>query len=235
MSRLRSALAALLLLAGAPGPAAACELALLLAVDVSGSVDRSEYATQMRGIAEGLRDPVVAEALVRGQAVIALMQWTGTSRQDLTIGWRRVAAPDDLEALATTVETAPRIWTEFSTAIGEALGFALRIFDDAPACKRRVIDISGDGRSNEGAEPAEMRPELDAYAITVNALVIRGDDEGLPEYFAENVMTGGNAFVVTAESYDEYPERMRRKLRRETERQISMPGLPHPIPARWRD
>ncbi|MCU9849112.1 DUF1194 domain-containing protein [Defluviimonas sp. WL0024] len=222
MTRFRAALAgALSLVALTPAQAGACELALLLAVDVSGSVDRREYAVQMRGLAEGLRDPVVTEALVRGQAVVALMQWTGASRQDLTIGWTKVGSVADLKALARRVETAPRIWTEFSTAIGEALSFATDVVIDAPACRRRVIDISGDGRSNEGAEPAEIRPDLEALAITVNALVIRGDDEGLPDYFAQNVMTGGNAFVVTAEDYDEYPERMRRKLRRETERQIS--------------
>ena len=58
--------------------------------------------------------------------------------------------------------------------------------------------------------------------------MIRGDDDGLPQYFSQNVITGGNAFVVTAEDYDEYPERMRRKLRRETERQISL--APTPLP-----
>lgn len=235
MSTMRSALSAVCLLAGTAGPAAACDLALLLAVDVSGSVDRYEYATQMQGLAEGLRDPVVAEALVRGQAVLALVQWTGSSRQDLTLGWHPVGSPAELEALAQKIETAPRVWAEFSTAIGEALTYALRVFDDAPACKRRVIDISGDGRSNEGAEPLDVLPELDAFAITVNALVIRGDDEGLPDYFATNVITGGNAFVVTAENYDEYPERMRRKLRRETERQISMSDPSRAIPVQWSD
>lgn len=204
------------------GPLAACDLALVLAVDVSGSVDRQEYAVQMQGLAEGLRDRVVTEALVDGQAVIALVQWTGASRQDLTIGWTQVSTKGDLEALAQQIETAPRLWVEYSTAIGEAMLFVADVFNDAPACKRRVVDISGDGRSNEGAEPAEVRVEMEALAITVNALVIRGDDVGLPAYFAENVISGGNAFVVTAETYDEYPERMRRKLRRETERQVSM-------------
>ena len=104
------------------------------------------------------------------------------------------------------------------------------VFDQAPACRRRVMDISSDGRSNEGSEPAEIKPEMDSFAIIVNALVIRGDDVDLPAYFAENVMTGGNAFVVTAEDYDEYPERMRRKLRRETERQISaIPAVVVPV------
>ncbi|GAB4384318.1 DUF1194 domain-containing protein [Albidovulum sp.] len=211
----------LVCLALLPVPSRACELALLLAVDVSGSVDRREYEVQMQGLAEGLRDGVVAEALIGGEAALALMQWTGSSRQELSIGWTRIATPADLEALAARIAAQPRVWTEYSTAIGQALTFAMGVFDAAPACKRRVIDISSDGRNNEGVEPAPLRDDLASLAITVNALVIRGDDPDLPAYFAENVITGGNAFVVTAESYDDYPERMRRKLRRETERQIS--------------
>jgi Ca-activated chloride channel family protein len=168
-----------------------------------------------------LRDGVVREALVRGQAQLALMQWTGSSRQELSVNWTAIASDGDLDALAGRIAALPRTWHEYSTAIGQAMNFGLGVFDAAPACRRRVMDISSDGRSNEGDEPEPLRALMDAYAITVNALVIRGDDLGLPTYFADNVITGGNAFVVTAETYDEYPERMRRKLRRETERQIS--------------
>lgn len=224
---------ALCLLPLLAAPAAGCELALLLAVDVSGSVDAREYAVQMQGLAEGLRDGVVTEALVKGAAAVALMQWTGSSRQDLSIGWTRIERPEDVEALAARIAVLPRIWTEYSTAIGQAMTFGMGVFDRAPACRRRVMDISSDGRSNEGTEPAEIRPAMDSLAIVVNALVIRGDDAELPDYFAGNVMTGANAFVVTAESYDEYPERMRRKLRRETERPVS--ALPAgAIPVRFR-
>lgn len=206
---------------GAAGPVAGCELALLLAVDVSGSVDAREYAVQMQGLAEGLRDGVVTEALARGGGAVALMQWTGSSRQDLSIGWTRIATPEDVTALADRIAVLPRVWTEFSTAIGQAMTFGMGVFDQAPACRRRVMDISSDGRNNEGTEPAAVRAEMDSLAIIVNALVIRGEDEDLPTYFAQNVMTGANAFVVTAESYEDYPERMRRKLRRETERPVS--------------
>jgi Ca-activated chloride channel family protein len=213
-------------------PAAGCEVALLLAVDISGSVDAREFAVQMQGLAEGLTDPVVSEALVRGQSAVALMQWTGSSRQVLSVGWTRIAGPQDVEALAARITRLPRVWTEFSTAIGQAMTYGSGVFDRAPACRRRVMDISSDGRSNEGIEPAEVKPAMDSLAIIVNALVIRGDDEGLPAWFGENVMTGPNAFVVTAEDYDEYPERMRRKLRRETERAVS--ALPaQAIPAAY--
>ena len=153
-------------------------------------------------------------------------------RQNAPVGWTRIERPEDVEALAARIRRVPRVWTEFSTAIGQAMTFGMGVFDQAPACRRRVMDISSDGRSNEGTEPGEIRAEMDSLAIVVNALVIRGEDAELPDYFARNVMTGANAFVVTAESYDEYPERMRRKLRRETERPVS--ALPAgAIPARF--
>jgi Ca-activated chloride channel family protein len=92
-------------------PAAGCEVALLLAVDISGSVDAREFAVQMQGLAEGLTDPVVSEALVRGQSAVALMQWTGSSRQVLSVGWTRIAGPQDVEALAARITRLPRVWT----------------------------------------------------------------------------------------------------------------------------
>ena len=86
------------------GPAHACELALALAVDVSGSVDPREYRIQMQGLAEALRDGVVSEALVRGEAQVMLMQWSGNSRQRISIPWLQVRNFDDVEALALRIE-----------------------------------------------------------------------------------------------------------------------------------
>ena len=122
---LRAALTALTL---AP-PAAACDLALALAVDVSGSVDASEYATQMQGLALALRDGVIAETLVRAQARVALVQWTGSSRQDTTLPWVAITSHADVEDFAARVAAAPRVWRNFSTAIGEALQHTAREFD----------------------------------------------------------------------------------------------------------
>ena len=132
-----------------------------------------------------------------------------------------IRGPADIEALARSVEATSRAWPFFSTALGEALRFSAAIFDAAPDCKRRVIDISGDGRSNEGIKPQAVRALLQDAGITVNALVIQDGDERLPGYFYENVIVGSGAFVVTADNYQEFPERMRRKLRRETEAQIA--------------
>ena len=205
----------------APLRAAACEIALVLAVDVSGSVDSEEYRTQMQGLADGLRDGVVSEALVTGQAAVLVLQWTGTSRQRVMVPWTQVDSFEALEAFAARVETAPRVWRNFSTAIGEALQFSAAQFVEAPECERQVIDISGDGSSNEGIAPRDVHPELRQAGIVVNALVIEGAEPLMTEYFWENVILGEGAFVITANSYDDYPARMRRKLLREVTKQIS--------------
>jgi len=205
----------------AAGTARACSIALILAVDVSGSVDRVEYNTQMQGLADGLRDGAVSEALVAGEAAVMVLHWTGSSRQMIAVPWTRIRSFDALEDFAARAEAAPRVWRNFSTAIGEALLYAETQFGGVPDCKRKVIDISGDGSSNEGIPPANARPGLHEKGIVVNALVIEGAEPGMTEYFWENVILGEGAFVITANSYAEYPARMRRKLLREVAKQIS--------------
>lgn len=205
----------------AAAPARACKVALVLAVDVSGSVDNAEYRIQMQGLAAGLRDGAVSEALVADAAALMVLHWTGSSRQEVVVPWTRITGFGALEDFARRVETAPRRWRNFSTAIGEALVFSAARFDAVPDCARRVIDISGDGSSNEGIAPGTARPELTRRGITVNALVIEGAEPMMTEYFWEHVITGPGAFVITANGYDDYPARMRRKLLREVAKQVS--------------
>ncbi|MEM8579003.1 MAG: DUF1194 domain-containing protein [Pseudomonadota bacterium] len=202
-------------------PARACDLALLLAVDVSGSVDREEYRIQMDGLAAALRDGIVAEALLRQQARLALLQWTGASRQKLTIPWTPVTRYEDLDALARRIEGDPRIWRNYSTAIGEALIASRSAFADAGDCRRKVIDVSGDGLSNEGVAPAGQHAALRRAGIVVNALAIETDETDLTAYFFENVIVGTGAFVMTADGFEDYPEQIRRKLIREVTKQVS--------------
>ena len=199
----------------------ACDLALIMAVDVSGSVDQQEFATQMRGLAEGLRDPEVSDALITGQAALMVVQWTGASRQDVLVPWSLIDGPEVLAVFAEDTENAQRRWRNFSTAIGEALQFSAAQFSDAPACTRRVIDISGDGSSNEGVDPKDVRDLLGQLGIVVNALVIEGAEENIVDYFLQNVISGSGSFVITANSYNEYPEKMRLKLLREIAKQVA--------------
>ncbi len=202
-------------------PAMACDLALALAVDVSGSVDSGEYRIQMDGLAAGLRDPVVSEALVRGQARLMLVQWTGTSRQKVTIPWTRIDSFETLDAFASQVASDPRVWRNFSTAIGEALEMTLTSFSAVSECKRQLIDISGDGISNEGVEPTEIHSVLRRHGVTVNAIAIEESEPDLTAYFFENVIVGEGAFVVSAAGFEDYPERIRKKLLREVTQQTA--------------
>lgn len=204
------------------GPVAACGLALVLAVDVSGSVDKHEYRTQMDGLAAALRDSVVSEALVLANAKLTLIQWTGSTRQKVTIPWTTIdsfAASDDF---ANRVANDPRIWHNYSTAIGEALRFSMATFATVPDCTRHLIDLSGDGLSNEGIEPTSVHQALKDAGIIVNAIAIEASEPELTAYFYENVISGEGAFVVSAASFEQYPDRIRKKLLREVTHQTAV-------------
>lgn len=206
---------------GLPNTALPCSVAIVLAVDVSGSVDMEEYRIQTGGLAEALRDGAVAEALVSAKARLALVQWTGSSRQTVSLPWRDISDFDSLERFAADVAAMPRAWRHFSTAVGEALKFSISLFPDVPVCRHRVIDVSGDGISNEGVPPTELRSALSAAGITVNALVIEGAENDLTAWFWENVIHGSGAFVVTADGFAAYPARIRQKLLREVTEQTA--------------
>lgn len=212
---------ALLALCLWPAPARACELALLFALDVSGSVDSHEYALQRDGLAAALADPVIAEALAGHRAQVSVMQWTGSNRQAVTVPWRSIETAEDAIAVAAEVAADPRLWVEYSTAVGEALDLAAGAFEGGPDCRRRVIDISGDGRSNEGKSPLAVRPRLVEMGITVNALVIHSAEPFLVEWFEREVLTGPGAFAMEAEGYRDYPRAIRAKLEREAVRQLA--------------
>lgn len=218
------------LTAGTARPAGACDLALLFAVDVSGSIDAGEYATQMRGLADALRDYQVAEMLARGNAHIALVQWSGATRQLLSMPWTPIASFTDATRAALTIASMPRAYDQSSTAIGEALMFAEAVFDHAPPCARRVIDVSGDGVSNEGLLPEHRIEALGLAGITVNALVIDVDMPGLTDYFRNRVITGEGAFALRANGWEDYPLRIRQKLMREIASEMAELELPEEFP-----
>ncbi|MEP4198965.1 MAG: DUF1194 domain-containing protein [Aliishimia sp.] len=198
--------------------ALACDLALVLAVDVSGSVDPQEYRIQMDGLALALRDGIVAEALVDQQAKVTLLQWTGSTRQRQTVPWTHMTSFAAVSGFADAVEADPRIWRNFSTAIGEALIISRDLLAQVPECARHVVDVSGDGRSNEGDTPEAMRAQMRDAGITVNGLAIETDDTDLTAYFFESLIRGERAFVETAYGFEDYPAAILRKLQRETNR-----------------
>lgn len=210
-----------LLLTCLPFRALACDLALALAVDVSGSVDKDEYRIQMDGLAAALQDGIVIDALVSQQARVSLIQWSGSSRQIQTVGWTAISSVADALSFADQVAQNPRQWRNYSTAIGEAVHLAMMSFAAVPDCRRKVIDVSGDGVSNEGIEPQTLLSQVTGLGITINALAIEEDDSDLTGYFFENLISGEGAFVITANGFEDYPEQILRKLQRETTKQLS--------------
>ena len=212
-----------LLLAGAflaltvPAPAQACRLALAFALDVSASVDASEYRLQLNGLATALNAPGVRAAILAPGGGIALSayEWSG-QRQQVTIApWTLITEATGLDAFTSLLTSHQRLYGEFPTAVGHALTYGLSLMDDAPRCQRRVIDISGDGLSNDGFGPLDAYRTLDFADITVNGMVIGGGDLELISFYKYAVIRGPEAFVEVAEDYEDYPRAMLRKLLRE--------------------
>jgi len=216
------AIALAMSLACLPAPAVACALQLILAVDVSGSIDAEEFALQNEGIAAAFEDPHLAEAVLHqdGGVLVTMTQWSGATRQRQVTHWHLLTTVDEMFAFATAIRRAGRNWRNYSTAIGEALYHAERVSRTAPVeCARRVVDVSGDGVNNEGRPPRAMADALVAAGFTVNGLVIRGDTPDPVRFYETNVVAGHLSFLEIAEGFEDYPRAILRKLLREIEDQ----------------
>lgn len=209
----------LLGLALAPAPAvAACKLALVLGLDISSSVNSREYRIQLDGLARAFRTPEVVEAILEppgsSVAVIAY-EWSGYGQQDLITGWTVLDSEAAVAAYAERLSAHRRSYADFPTAIGRALEFGARLFDSAPSCERRTIDLSGDGENNDGAGPDHFRAAGVLDGITINGLVIQGASPDPAIYYRRHVMQGPGAFVALARDFDDYPVVIIGKLLRE--------------------
>lgn len=197
-------------------PALACDVALVLALDVSGSVDPMEYRLQAEGLSDALGDPVVSEALVNAKAIVAVVQWSGEPHQSVAVSWTPTDTHAEVAALRARIEAVPRQFRNYSTGIGEAIRVSVELHQTAPrACRRKIIDVSGDGPSNEGIAPGSVRDLLDDAKITVNGLAIEGSEDGIAAYYESQVIHGPGAFVEIARGFKDFPRAIRRKLLRE--------------------
>ncbi len=217
MKRASVSLTALLALTVlAPSEASACDVALLLTVDVSGSIDRGEYRLQTQGIADALDDPEVADALLLGQVALAVVQWSGTGRQTLSIPWRRMLNPGEVSGFAQRARELPRAYTGSDTAVGEAIAFSAAQFSAVPDCRRKVIDISGDGPQNAGQPLRYGQAAAVAAGVEINAIAIEdiGRANPITEFYRRFVISR-NGFVMTARGLADYPRAIRAKILRE--------------------
>ena len=207
---------------GLATPAPACDTALLLAVDVSGSIDPHEYLLETGGLADAIQSPEIATALVEGQVSLALMHWSGVGHEKLSLPWQRMTTPADVAQFANAIRAIPRPNEYSDTAIAEAILFSIKQFAAVPDCRQSVIDVSGDGRENatNGLPDARLKAATDG--ITVNAVAIESDDTttALTDYFRGRVITPGG-FVVTAKGVPDFPRAIREKLLRELTKPVS--------------
>ena len=197
-------------------PAGEVDLALVLAVDASGSVDQSRFDLQKEGYAAAFRSRQVIEAIRSGptQAIaVTMVQWTGPALQIQVVPWMRIGDPASAAAFADAIVAAPRQLFGGGTSISGAIDYAMTLWGKSPyKAQRRVIDISGDGANNRGRPATEARDEAVRAGVGINGLPILSLDPELDLYYQANVIGGPGAFVVAAQNYDTFAFAIRRKL-----------------------
>lgn len=194
------------------------DLALVLAIDCSYSVDPTEYQLQMRGTGQAFLDPQVLEAVTRGprkKIAISAFLWSDENVQYVIVPWRLFATVADGREIADVFLRAPRDLYRGSTATGSALLFAQSLLDSAPSSLRRVVDISTDGYANTGDKVPKVRAQLIADGITINGLAIENEARDLTAYLQTEVTGGNGHFVIKAENYEAYAVAIKMKLLKE--------------------
>lgn len=203
------------------GPASACRLALVLALDISSSVDAAEDTLQRQGLAAALVAPEVQNAFFISPDPVALLifEWSGRYNQQDLIDWTVIRTHDDLREVAARLSASRRSHNDFPTAIGHALAHAAERLQEAPDCDAQTVDISGDGENNDGFGPAEAYERLELEGVTINGLVINAaefeSETQLIPFYREQVIKGPGAFIEIANGFADFETAMRRKLVRE--------------------
>ncbi len=196
---------------------------LVLAVDTSLSVNNHEYDLQMRGIAHAFRSKDIVDliGLYDGVAV-TLIQWGGWTSETNTVPWQVLKSKQSVMSFARQVEQTKRENVGYFTAIGTAVGAAIKsITENEYAGRLRKIDVSGDGVNNAGPLPQSIKAIAEQLNISVNGLAVRTDLPILDQYYREHVIAGPGAFVITADSYEDFAQAMHKKLKKELQAPIS--------------
>jgi Protein of unknown function (DUF1194) len=212
----------------AAGPAAKrpeMDLALVLGVDCSYSVDAAEFGLQMQGLAQAFRRSDIHEAIrsgAKGRIAVIVMEWSDVDKQHLLGSWTVLDTPASAVAFAEHIANSGRALAPGSTAIGDALRFAASVLATAPfQADRRVVDISSDGYNNSGDLVSNARDEVVARGITINGLPILNEFPTLDRYFKQQVIGGPNHFAISVRDYDTFGTAIARKLLLE----ITGPGV----------
>ena len=201
-------------------------LALVLAVDTSGSVSAGRFELQKQGYAAAFRSRQVLNAIreVETQAVaVTMVQWTGPRLHVVVVDWTVIKNEVSAEAFAAAIEAAPRQLFGGGTSISGAIDFSRLLLADCRCTPiRRVIDVSGDGSNNSGRPVTVARDEAVRDGIGINGLPILSIEPFLDRYYDDNVIGGPGAFMIPAQNYDTFADAVRKKLITE----ISGRGVP---------
>ena len=204
-----------------PARAADLDLALVLAVDCSSSVTPDEFALMMDGYAAAFRDAKVRDAIRTGPhraIAVALVQFSNTGWQRLAVDWEILSDEPSLETFAKLLETTSRLVYGGATSISGGIDYAARLLARAAlGTERRTIDVSGDGKNNQGRSVAAARDAAVAGGITINGLAIVNEEPDIESYYADSVIGGDHAFVMTAQGYEDFAAAIARKLLKEIE------------------
>jgi hypothetical protein len=228
----------LFLLAGlAPWSASAetmeVDLALVIAVDISYSMDPEEQALQREGFAEAFRSPLVHEAILRGmlgRIAVTYVEWAGSYDQKVLLPWTILDNPEGIMAFANRIAALPLRRAQ-RTSVSGAIDFGVRLLDESGVeAARRVIDVSGDGPNNQGRAVTPARDEAVAKGITINGLPIMLHKPGyldIPEldaYYRDCVIGGQGAFMVPAREREQFQQAIKTKI------MLEVAGLPSKEP-----
>jgi hypothetical protein len=225
-------LATLLLAAGAPAQdkkedKKEVDLALALAVDISGSIDPDEARLQRDGYVQAFRDRAIIRAILggaNGRIAVTYYEWSDAWMQKLLVDWTLLDSEAAIEAFARRLSNAP-ISIARRTSISGAIRYAIPLFGRSPYDpNRKVLDISGDGSNNDGGLVTDMRHEALKERIVINGLPIMNDrpnpfgfpnETDLDRYYLHCVTGGPRSFVEVAKNFEDFPRAVRKKLLQE--------------------
>jgi hypothetical protein len=190
-------------------------MALVLAVDVSESVDAGEYQLQHEGIARAFENPDVIAAITNGGAGaidVLMLEWSDRDKQAIVVDWSKVSDAASGAAFAAKVRSGARS-SNGLTAVGDALLASAAAFKTLPdEAQRRVIDVSGDGMANVGPRPDDIRDTLVAQGLTINGLAILASEPWLDTYYNNEVIGGDGAFLLQVKDFDSFATAIKQKL-----------------------
>jgi hypothetical protein len=194
------------------------DLALVLAIDVSGSVNAERWELQRRGYEAAFSSPEVLQSITSGPhkaIAVTMVEWSGASHQRQVVEWTVISDPLSAATFASLMAEAPRVYSDW-TSISAALDFVTPLFKKSGVTAgRNVIDVSGDGVNNQGRPINEARDQAVAQGIVINGLPILSDYDALDGYYEEHVIGGAGAFMEVVKDYSTFSKAVLAKLVRE--------------------